>query len=191
MGGGSNRGRDRTALDEMVPCRSFERMQAARSAWFGVTGVLVAVTATACGDAAESEVVERVVDTYEVAVRAFVRDDPTPVTAVSSPGGSRPVVYVVGLDGVSIGPRIQADVVRRVVDDIDLRFADDRDEAFDRKGVVHDDGALIELGSIPDDEDRFEVEAVWQRSTDERRELTVRFEADGSDVTVTGTSVFD
>lgn len=131
------------------------------------------------------------VDTYEVAVRSFVRDDPTSEPPVTSPDQGRPVVYMVGLDGDSIGPRIQADVVERVVDDIDLRFADDREEAFDRDGAVHDGGVLIELGSVPDDEERFEVEAVWQRSTGERRVLVMEFEREGSDVTVTGTSMLD
>ena len=133
---------------------------------------------------------DRVVDTYESAVRSFVRDDPTPAPPVSSLDG-RPVVYVVGSDGDPIDPRIQAAVVKRLVNDVDLRFADHRQEAFDGDGVVHDGGALIELGSIPDDEERFDVEAVWQRSRAERRELAMSFQVEGEEVTVTGTSVLD
>lgn len=169
-------------------------MRTARSAWWGATGALLAFTTAACDDSAGSASVTRVIDTYEVAVRSIVRDDPTPAPPASMPGDSRPVVYAVGLDGESIAPGVQADVVRRVVDDIDLRFADDRDEAFDldgSDGVVRDNGVLIELGSVPAGEERFEMEIVWHRSTDERKELTMTFEARGEDVTVTGTSVLD
>ncbi|MDQ3737677.1 MAG: hypothetical protein M3337_00725 [Actinomycetota bacterium] len=166
-------------------------MRVGQSAGWVAAGAIAAVTATACRDPDESAGVERVVDTYEVTLRSVVRDDPTPSPPASSPGGRRPVVYAVGLDGDAIGTGIQADVVKRVVDDIDLRFADDREEAFDEDDAVHDDGVLIELGPVPDDGDRFEIEVVWYSTTGERRELAMNFRVEDAEVTVTGTSVLD
>lgn len=155
-----------------------------------VTIALVAVLVPACSDSADSEGIERLVDTYEAAVRTFARDAPTPDPPVSS-GGRRPVVYMVGFEGDPIGPRVQAEVVSRVVEQIDVRFADDRDEAFGRDGTVRDAGVLIEMGSVPDDGDEFQVDAVWQRSPSERRELAMTFRRDGEEITVTSTTVLD
>jgi hypothetical protein len=70
----------------------------------------------------------------------------------TAPDGPRPVVYVVSEDGSSIAATVQAEVARTTVDDIDVRFADKRDEALEldvENEPVKDGGRLLLLGPMP------------------------------------------
>jgi hypothetical protein len=110
----------------------------------GVTMLTLAlVTMTgACSDDSSNRT-ERETELYAAVIRAVATD---PVT-----GESR-VVYVSPMDG---GPTFdlgeQVAVVDDVGDDVDVRFIDDPDEAFDLTGVdeeVLDDGVLLLLGQV-------------------------------------------
>ena len=66
---------------------------------------------------------------------------------------ARPVVYVLGIGEDGIAAAVQADVAETLVDDVDVRFADERSEALDSGDPaepVHDGGVLVAVGDIPD-----------------------------------------
>lgn len=95
-------------------------------------------------------------------------------TAVSVDGEAPlPVVYVISTGEDDIAAAAQAATAQALHDVVDVRFADDRDEALildapDRP--VRDEGVLLAVGEIPADESGGSVEvAVEQyRSVDDR-----------------------
>jgi hypothetical protein len=68
------------------------------------------------------------------------------IVADSPSDSDPPVAFVVAQgEGFQIGLSLQAGVVSDLEDDVDVRFVDDRAEAFD-EGEVRDEGVLIGLG---------------------------------------------
>ena len=80
----------------------------------------------------------------------------------------KPVVYVVGVDGAAIPIDVQAAVAAALVDELEVRFADDREEAIlddVEEMPVRDDGMLIAIGSVPPEGN--EVDVAVERYVDE------------------------
>jgi len=133
---------------------------------------------TVDGSAREAAVIEAVVRSV-APESASVDDDTTPV------------VYVVAADGRTIPIDVQAKVAEAFVDEVDLRFADDRAQAVDdgKDDVpVIDDGTLIAIGEVPETGSEIEVpvERYVSESDSDVMVVTLRF-AD-PDWTVTSTA---
>jgi hypothetical protein len=65
-----------------------------------------------------------------------------------------PVIYVVGGSGVEIGTDVQAAVVKNLLDEATVRFADEREEAIDdslEQLPVRDEGVLVVLPPVPEE----------------------------------------
>jgi len=87
---------------------------------------------------------------YVAVVQWFVENSATPL--------DRPIVFLEARgEGLGIGLETQAAVVAGADDFAEVRFIDDRLEAFDDEGV-RDDGIFIALGPVIEDGVRFNVE---------------------------------
>ncbi len=115
-------------------------------------------------------------------------------STVSPPveGDDRPVVYVMSLDGGTIEPGVQAEVARATVDDIDVRFADEREQAIDLDDPaepVHDDGVLLLVGPLPDPAATVEVDVDVYFSAERTDPYRLILSASESGATVTQAEV--
>jgi hypothetical protein len=129
------------------------------------------------GTAREAGVIEQIV--REVAVE------------VPSEAERLPVVFVVGVDG-TIGIDVQAGVAERLVDEVDVRFADERSEAIDESSddlPVREGGVLVVLDDIPSEGRTFEMEFNRYRTAEDRERLMVSFQWRSEQWTVTSTTV--
>lgn len=79
-------------------------------------------------------------------------DDASENSGDDGDDGDLPVVYVVSVGEEELSAGIQADVVSALRDDIEVRFADAREEAIDETAPtapVKDGGVLVVLGAVP------------------------------------------
>ncbi len=133
---------------------------------------------TVDGSAREAAVIEAVV--RSVAPEPASTDD-----------DSTPVVYVVAADGREIPIDVQATVAAAFVDEVDLRFADDRSEAVDdgADGVpVLDDGTLVAIGEVPERGSVIEVPVERYVSELDNDVMVVTLRFADPDWTVTSTA---
>ncbi len=111
---------------------------------------LLAVIAGGIGaacDGNDSDTGSRQVAVLVVAIRDVVG---LPIAAVDE---ALPVVYVVGFGEHDVPATVQSDVAAELHDEVDVRFADDRDEAIETGEAdqpVPDSGVLLVVGDIPD-----------------------------------------
>ncbi|CAN5570030.1 hypothetical protein BH23ACT3_BH23ACT3_09970 [soil metagenome] len=106
-------------------------------------------------------------------------------------GEQLPVVFVVGPDG-TIGIEVQAGVAEALVDEVDVRFADERGEAIDDTTddlAVREGGALVVIDEVPSEGRTFEVEAGRYRTAQDRDRLVMSFQWRSEQWTVTSTTV--
>lgn len=128
----------------------------------------------------------------QVAVLVLAIRDVVSGQRVGDSGDALPVVYVVGNGEHTVAATVQSDVAAELHDEIDVRFADDRDEAIETDQPdrpVPDSGVLLVVDEIPEDGDPIDVAIEIYRS--ERDESTVVFTfAEGtSSWAVTATSL--
>ena len=88
-----------------------------------------------------------------------------------------PVVYVVSESDEPFSAQVQARVASAVVDEVDVRFADERDESMhlDQPGSpVRDEGALVLIDEIVLDDTPMtvDVEVYWSSTQFSRRVVT-------------------
>lgn len=110
--------------------------------------MLVLVGVVACGDEGNKSA-ERAVAVVEATIRHVASEHPP---AEGAEAGDLPVVYVVSVGEETLSAGIQADVVSNLRDEIEVRFADAREEAIDETAPtapVKDGGVLVVLGEIP------------------------------------------
>ena len=133
-----------------------------------VVGLLVALVA--CGDDEQNVTpAERDASIYATVLREMVLAELPPPAPDDE--GSLPVLYVTGADGESIAVDVQAELVKNLKDDAEVRFVDAREDALvvgdqdDPAGgddsepavsvpgdePVQDDGVLTIFGPLPED----------------------------------------
>ena len=87
---------------------------------------------------------------YAATIREVVRHQPPP----ADDPDALPVVYVVAVGETTIAADVQAEVATELHDEVDVQFADERDEAVDEdveNAPVLDDGVLIAVGELRPD----------------------------------------
>ena len=143
---------------------------------FRLAGVVALLGAVAVGCSDDPDTVDgsaREAAVIEAVVRSVAGD------SVDDPE-TTPVVYVVAADGRTIPIDVQATVAEALVDDVDLRFADDRAETVDdgEDGVpVRDEGTLVAIGEVPESGTVIDVpvERYVSESDNEIMVMTLRF----------------
>lgn len=71
------------------------------------------------------------------------------LSAQTHADGDRPLVFVaVRGEGTSVDLDVQAAILQRLQDDLEIRFVDTRAEALDDDSRVLDDGILVAIGPI-------------------------------------------
>lgn len=103
-----------------------------------------------------------------------------------------PVVYVVGTAEHGVAAGVQADVVAELRDEIDVRFADERDEAVKSDEVdepVPDSGVLLVVDEIPEEGDPVDVSIEIYRSERDDSMVVFTFAERTSGWIVTATSL--
>jgi len=154
----------------------------------GAAALLVVIAGGVAGcDRDDVDAGSRQVDVLVLAIRDVVSGE-----GVSDPDDALPVVYVVGSGEHTVAATVQSDVAAELHDEIDVRFADDRDEAIETDQPdqpVTDSGVLLVVEEIPEDGGPIDVpiEIYWS----ERDDSTVVFTfAEGtSSWVVTATSL--
>jgi len=143
-------------------------------------GVIVAC------DRSDGDVGSRQVDILVLAIRDVV----TTSTAAASEG--LPVVYVVGSGEHEFAAAVQADVAAELQDEIEVRFADERDEAVQTDTPdqpVADSGVLLLVDDIPEDGDEIDVPVEIYRSEVDDSAVVYTFAERTSSWVVTATSL--
>lgn len=153
----------------------------------GVAVLAAAAVLAACGDDDDDPVVEP-------PTASTLPSVPKPdvlVTAIRHVADLRPpdddklpVVYVVAVGENGIGAGLQADVASALLDDIDVRFADERSEAVDdsEEGApVIDGGVLMLVGDVPDQAEpvSIAVEVYYDEADRTRQVFTLETEPAG------------
>lgn len=103
-----------------------------------------------------------------------------------------PVVYVVGSGEHEIDAAVQADVAAELHDEIDVRFADERDEVVESDEPdrpVPDSGVLLLVDDIPEDGDEIDVPVEIYRSEVDGSAVVYTFAERTSSWIVTATSL--
>ncbi len=110
-------------------------------------------------------------------------DDPEDPDAV-------PVAFVMGIDG-TLSIDVQASVAAGLVDDVDVRFADERAEAIDDSDeqAVREGGILLIVGDIDEEGSEVDVEVERYVTFEERDRVIVSLRFRDPDWTVTSTVV--
>jgi hypothetical protein len=106
-------------------------------------------------------------------------------------GDALPVVFVLGIDG-TIGIEVQAGVAAALVDEVDVRFADERVEAIDETTddlAVREGGVLVVVEEIPPEGRTFDLEVDRYTAADDRERLVVSFQWRSEHWTITSTTV--
>jgi hypothetical protein len=138
-------------------------------------GILLAVGAAlvlgACSGDGGSDVDERQAAIYAAAIETVASEAGSAAMPFDGP------VYVVASPGHDIGIEIQVEVVEQI-DDVTIRFVDERDEAIkesDDDAPVLGDGLLVTLGKVRGSGGRRTVllEAYVRSDDDERYAVTL------------------
>ena len=130
--------------------------------------VLALATPACDGGGGDGGSTDRVAGVY-LAVLRWAVDEAAGSVPTTEPAHDPPVVYAWGLDGRAIPAAVQVVVVKDARDELNVRFADAREEAIDDDEVgepVHDDGLLVSLGTVPEAGDELTMEAEVYRDLD-------------------------
>ena len=112
-------------------------------------------------------------------IREVVRHQPPP----PDDPDALPVVYVVAVGETTIAADVQAEVATELHDEVDVQFADERDEAVDEDvedAPVLDDGVLIAVGELALTPDPVSMEVEVYRSERDVSKAVFSFAADSS-----------
>lgn len=133
---------------------------------------IVAMAVAGCGDdTAAAPPAAQVIEALVLEVAEEVRADPERPEAL-------PVVYVVSESDVPFSAQVQARVASAVVDVVDVRFADDRDESMDLDqpgSPVRDGGALVLIDKLLVDDAPMHVDVEVYRSSTQFSRRVVTF----------------
>jgi hypothetical protein len=102
-----------------------------------------------------------------------------------------PVVYVVGAEA-AIPIDVQAPVAAALLDEVDVRFADERAEALDdsiEDAPVRDGGVLLVVGKVPQEGRQVDVVAERYRTSADVENIVVSLRWRDPSWSVTSTSV--
>lgn len=150
-----------------------------------VATLVAAIAVASCTE--DDDTGARQVAVLVAAIREVVADVPS--ADIDPP---LPVVYLVGAGEVEFAATVQADVAEDLQDEVDVRFADDRDEAIDLDAAdapVRDDGVLLMVEEIPDDGDTIEVSIeVYRSDRDQPGTVVFSMTEDDERWSVTATS---
>ena len=150
--------------------------------------VLLAITMSSCGDDDDDANGVHAADVLSAAIRDVVAEQPVP----TDPEEYTPVVFVVGVGENGIEAGVQAEVATALRDDIDVRFADAREEPIDggaEDEPVRDDGVLLLVSDVPESGNPVEMSVEIYRSlSDWTKAIFTITVADGS-WSVTATSL--
>lgn len=105
-----------------------------------------------------------------------------------------PIVYVVSGSEEPFSAPVQARVASNVNDEVDVRFADDRDEAVDAEqpgAPVRDRGILLIIGKVTAEESPMTVDVEVYRSTTQFSRRVVTFSRRGDAWTASEHSVVE
>lgn len=134
-------------------------------------GIVAACDDSASGPSPTAQVVEAVV---RVAADDVAPDPDRP--------DALPVVYVVSGSDEPFSARVQASVASAVNDDVDVRFADARDESLESEQPgqpVRDGGVLALVGKVVAEENPMTVDVELYRSTTQFSRRVVTFDRRG------------
>lgn len=148
--------------------------------------VVVGGAAAAC-DRNGDDTGSRQVDVLVVAIRDVVGAHPA-----ANPGEALSVVYVVGFGEHDVPATVQSDVAAELHDEVDVRFADERDEAINTEEVdqpVPDSGVLLVVGDIPEDGSPIDVSIEVYRSQRDASTMVFTMAERTSSWVVTATSL--
>jgi hypothetical protein len=139
-------------------------------------GALIVPVAAGCGgdDSPKAELgpKEWKASVYE----SVLRDIALPAAHRSMPDTEKPIVFLATSDGSGIGLEVQAIIARDLKDEADLRIEDDVTDVVleDEDGKpVRDDGLLVTVTPLPDDDQPPRVELTVALYFDEVDERTV------------------
>jgi hypothetical protein len=147
-------------------------------------GVAAALVLAACGDTAGGTEQNRAAGVYSAVISAVVAEETAPPTT----DDALPVVFVVPSGPETISAAVQADVVKDLKDDADVRFADDREEAIDDSAAelpVHDDGTLLSVAVVPERGNRVDLEVEVYRSLADQQSMVFSLQRRGDGWAVT------
>ena len=108
--------------------------------------LVLSVSPSPARPATGSPTSSREAQVYAATIREVVRHQPPPP---DDPDAL--VVYVVAVGETTIAADVQAESPRELHDEVDVQFADERDEAVDEDvedAPVLDDGVLIAVGEL-------------------------------------------
>jgi hypothetical protein len=166
------------------------------SRWRGIAAIAGALLLlSACGDDEQTvTAAERDAAIYSTVLRDMVLAEIPPADPAEDGSDSLPILYVTGADGESIAVDVQAEVVKNLKDEAEVRFVDAREDALvtdeeddesgdddgsgTRSGAgtsastageepVQDDGVLTTFGPLPDEGTTVDVDVeIYRDSTD-------------------------
>ncbi len=148
----------------------------------GALGLVATLSVAACS---ESDPVEEGTARDAAVVEQIVRE----LADESAEPEDLPVVYVVGADG-TISIEVQAGVAAALVEEIDVRFADERIEAIDEsvdERPVRGDGVLLVVQDIPVEGEAIDVPVDRYVTFDDGQRMVVSLEFVDPDWVVTST----
>ena len=150
--------------------------------------VLLAITMSSCSDDDADANGVHAADVLSSAIRDVVAGQPIPTDSEEY----KPVVFVVGVGENGIEAGVQAEVATELRDDIDVRFADAREEPID-SGVedepVRDDGVLLLVSDVPESGNPVEMSVEIYRSLSDWTKAIFTISVDNDSWTVTATSL--
>src|SRR3990170_2817687 len=150
--------------------------------------VLLAITMSSCSDDDADANGVHAADVLSAAIRDVVAGQPIPTDSQEY----KPVVFVVGVGENGIEAGVQAEVATELRDDIDVRFADAREEPID-SGVedepVRDDGVLLLVSDVPESGNPVEMSVEIYRSLSDWTKAIFTITVDNDSWSVTATSL--
>ena len=180
--------------------RTASRAATRRSRWLGLAAAVGALALlSGCGDDEKNvSAAERDPAIYSTVLREMVLAEIPPTGAADGDdSGALPILYVSGADGESVAVDVQAEVVKNLKDEAEIRFVDVPEDALvtddesdgsgdggegDGSGnggttvsttvgdePVQDDGVLTIFGPLPEDGTTVQVDVeIYRNSTDDR-----------------------
>lgn len=149
-----------------------------------MTGVAI-FAITGCSGSSEDEM-SRDAQVYVATIRDVVARQPPPTDLEALP-----VVYVVAVGETPIAATVQAEVAGQLVEETDVRFADERAEAVlqDEEGApVRDEGVMVAVGQLPRDVEPVDLEIEVYRSEEDWSKTILTLAERSSEWTVTSSS---
>lgn len=137
-------------------------------------GLLLLAASAGCGSD-DTDDTTRQASAWEQVIRAVALDE-----APRGEDEPLPVVFALQADGDDVPAEVQVEVVNALIDEADLRFADDRENVVDLEQPgepVKDDGVLVMMAAPPEGDGNtagdVTVEVTRYRMTDEESTFAV------------------